>query len=112
MKTRQKPPARKNGQTSRQQRNELVKAFERSGLSGVAFARKHGVPNSTFSLWRRQARSTQCQARFVELEVTAPKPSGPIVVQFGSGVQVHLQCPEQIPLIAQLIGAYQSCQPC
>jgi transposase-like protein len=41
---------------SREHREALLDAFETSGLSGVAFARHHGVTYPTFATWMQKRR--------------------------------------------------------
>ena len=38
------------------QRQELLDAFDRSGLTAMAFARGHGVCYQTFIAWQRKRR--------------------------------------------------------
>jgi hypothetical protein len=40
------------GRTSPEKRDAFFAAFDRSGMSGAAFARVHGVRYSTFAHWR------------------------------------------------------------
>jgi transposase-like protein len=40
------------------QRGELLEAFDRSGLSAMAFSRQHGVSYQTFIAWLRKRRQS------------------------------------------------------
>ena len=42
---------------SAEQRDHLLDLFEQSGMTGKAFAAKHGVKYSTFALWRKRRRN-------------------------------------------------------
>lgn len=73
-------------------------AFAASGLSGAAFVRQSGLPQSTFDLWRSEARRRRRVSRrvpresatpgFARVEVVGPSaPSGiTLVVRSGPGV--------------------------
>ena len=50
---RKKKSHRPKRQTA-QERQEWIRAFQQSGLSRAAFARKHSLNYSTFSLWLKQ----------------------------------------------------------
>jgi transposase-like protein len=54
------------------QRAQLLAAFERSGLSGAAFARQHGIHYTTFCGWRQ--RQAKARPAFVQVELAAPQP--------------------------------------
>ena len=41
---------------TREQRERVLDLFEKSGMSGKAFAEKYGIKYPTFALWRRQQR--------------------------------------------------------
>jgi hypothetical protein len=67
--------------TSREQWQERIRRFEASGLSGAAYARKHGIAPGTLSWWRwklrpegqspRRRRRRWRAAEFVELSASA-----------------------------------------
>ena len=44
---------------TRKQRERVLELFEKSGMSGKAFAQKYGIKYPTFALWRRQQRKRQ-----------------------------------------------------
>ncbi len=71
--------------TTPERRAELLLAYEASGLSGAAFARREGIAYPTFATWvqRRAAGTTQAPAkpppanrpvRFTELRLAARSP--------------------------------------
>ncbi|MFT5466901.1 MAG: transposase-like protein [Verrucomicrobiales bacterium] len=47
--------ARGHVRTSREEREAILDEFDRSGISGAAFAKLHGIAYSTFAHWRRSA---------------------------------------------------------
>jgi hypothetical protein len=63
------------GRTSPEQRDALLSAFDRSGMSGAAFARLHGIRYSTFAHWRQTRKQQRKSAEdsptaiFEEIEV-------------------------------------------
>ena len=73
---------------STRRRDEIIAAYQASGLTQVAFARREGIKYSTFTAWlqgRRRAAQSTCAVpspplRFVEASV----PAG------GSGLEVTL----------------------
>ena len=96
--------------TNPAERAELLDAFERSGLSGAAFARKHGIRYGTFDVWRRQRR--KADPGFVQVEVAPAQRSVDLVIEFGTGARLRLATAEQVALAAQLLQALNSRQPC
>jgi len=75
--------------------------FARSGLSAAAFVRQTGVPQSTFDLWRSEARQRRVKRRparkpsrpsgFARVEVVRPpSPSGITLVRSPAGVVAEL----------------------
>jgi len=99
------------------QRAQLLAAFERSGLSGAAFARQQGIHYTTFCGWRyRQAKAGPA---FVQVELSASEPpSEPaascaqLVIELGPVARVRLTSPSQIALAAQLLKTLDSRLPC
>jgi transposase-like protein len=53
---RSRPRHRPYHRWSAEERGRYLDAFQRSGLSGVAFCREMDVPLATFALWKRDAR--------------------------------------------------------
>ena len=90
---------------------ELVREFERSGLSGPRFAELAGVKYPTFATWRRRhgaqgpARE-QCKPVF--LEVTTARTAtaaAALEIALTGGAQVILDDAQQVPLLAVLLKA-------
>lgn len=106
---------------------DLVREFERSGLSGPRFAAMAGIKYQTFATWRRKhgvravARQQQ-PARSVTLleavvsacqsEPAGARGAGELLIELPAGAQMRLQSAAQIPLAAQLIQALQQTLPC
>lgn len=102
---------------------ELVREFERSGLSGPRFAEIAGVKYQTFAAWRRKhgklpptrqpgAPSVQPPAAASWLEATV-EPAGetPVTVRLPGGATMELSHPCQAVLAAQLLKAIAA-TPC
>jgi transposase-like protein len=72
-----------------QQRMELVEAYQRSGLTQAAFARREGVIYSTFAGWvhrssaRKPRQGTDAPVRFAEVNLSA-------VTGLGAALEVRL----------------------
>ena len=106
--------------TPPEQREALLDEFERSGMSGAAFAQHCGIKYPTFMAWR-QARAR----RQVPTEEAAPKlglaelviglgagvpgPQGAegMPVELPGGVRLYLRGPQDAPLAAALLAALQ-----
>lgn len=88
--------------TSRSRRRQLLAAFERSGLTAVAFARQHGIAYTTFCSWRRRRPAKPAMA-FAEVELLRPATPEPMVVELGPQARVRLSSPAQLDLAAGLI---------
>lgn len=100
-----------------EQQVELVREYERSGLSGPKFAEIAGVKYQTFAAWRRRhgtlpptrqpgAPSVQPPAAASWLEATV-EPAGEtsIVVRLPGGATMELSHPGQAALAAELLKA-------
>ena len=62
---------------SRSQINQLLRAQEGSGLTQAAFARKRGIPLSTFTNWRRKfGKVPEPPEQFIPVKIN-PEPSAP-----------------------------------
>jgi hypothetical protein len=95
---------------------ELVREFERSGLSGPRFAAMAGVKYQTFATWRRKHGSLPAQRK----RPVAPQTGGAwmeavlapaqdtLVVRLPGGASVEVTHRSQAVLAAQLIHALRS----
>jgi transposase-like protein len=99
--------------TNPAERADHLDAFERSGLSAAAFARKLGIRPGTFDAWRRQRRTAARAApSFVQVEVAPAQGAVDLVIEFGSVARLHLASAAQVALAAQLLQALNSRRPC
>jgi hypothetical protein len=95
---------------------ELVREFERSGLSGPRFAALAGLKYQTFVGWRRRhglqpaqrRRSIAPQAGGAWMEAVLTPAEGTLVVRLAGGASVEVTHRSQAVLAAQLIQALRS----
>jgi transposase-like protein len=45
-----------------ERREAILDEFERSGMSGIAFARHHGIKYQTFAAWRKRRKNAPTEA--------------------------------------------------
>lgn len=101
-----------------EKRAEILREFDRSGASGVEFARIIGVKYPTFAGWirrrgartagaRRRGRPKKEPVRFVEA-TTPGSPTEPVMVELPRGVPVQVSSAGQIPLVHELLGSLES----
>ena len=100
---------------------ELVREFERSGLSGPRFAAMAGLKYQTFATWRRKHGTSPTTRRRsseppsglgVWMEAVVEPGGGPtLTVMLPGGASVSVRHPSQASLAAQLIKALASL-PC
>ena len=97
-------------------RDQVVDAFEQSGMTAAAFARQCGVKYQTFVTWiakRRESAgepngkpaSTRSEPKFLLAEIRAEEPVVSLQVTLPNGAVVHASCREQLPLLAELLRA-------
>ncbi len=89
--------------TTAQQRAQLLAAFDRSGLSAAAFARKHQISYTTFCGWRQRRDKTRTPD-FVQVELPEPGASGDLIVEIGADIRLRISSASQIALAAALLG--------
>ena len=111
MKQNRVSPRRRAARTNAVQRAQLLAVFDRSGLSGADFARRHGVHYTTFSGWRRRRDRAQTSPAFVQVELAAPTPASEVVIEMGAA-RVRLVSMGQVPLAARLLQLLQEGPPC
>ena len=97
--------------TPREKREQILDEYERSGMSGAAFAALVGVKYPTLASWIQQRRRNGAAAtvRWVEAvpahEVTAPTTSGSLRVQIGAAVWLEVSNVEQASWAGQMLRA-------
>ena len=100
-------------------RAEILREFDRSGASGVEFARMIGVKYPTFAGWlrqrapraagaRRRGRPKKEPVQFVEATIPC-RPTEPLVVELPRSVRVRITAAGQIPLLLELLRSLESC---
>ena len=101
------------------QRQELLNAFDRSGMSAMAFARHHGICYQTFIAWQRKRReqsvvpSTHAGPAFAEVLVTDRQPACPgaalrVILPCGSTIEIGSRA--ALPLVIELLSTLR--RPC
>lgn len=92
-----------------ERREAILDEFERSGMSGVAFARHHGIKYQTFAAWRqrRKKASTVSSARksaFVLVKPPREVPAGQgLEIELGGGARLWIRSRADVDLAAELI---------
>jgi hypothetical protein len=104
-------PRRRTARTDAAQRAQLLAAFDRSGLSAADFARRQGVPYTTFCGWRQRRDRGPSSPAFVQVELTPPPPSAELVLEVGPA-RLRVVSPAQLPLAAGLLQLLQEGRPC
>lgn len=102
---------------SREQRQDLLEAFDRSGLSAMSFSRQHGISYQTFIAWLRKRREcgdllpTESPA-FAEvmLQPSSQASSVGLRILLSCGTVIELSCRSALPLAAELITTLR--RPC
>ena len=115
--------------TSRQRREAILDDFEQSAISGVAYARRHGINYQTFANWiqkRRRARGDYDKGKpaeeesatgggmeltLAEVRVEAPAPPEPAIglrVELPGGASLVIEEATQTELAARLIRQLSS----
>ena len=89
--------------TPASRRAQLLAAFDRSGLSAAAFARRHGIGYSTLCAWRHRRAKTRPSPAFVQVEVSEPIAPGELVIELGGQARVRVTSERQIELAVRLI---------
>jgi len=105
--------------TPAEKREEILREFDRSGASGVEFARLIGVKYPTFAGWirrrgsgaagaRRRGRPKKEPMQFVEATIPG-RPAEPVVVELPREVRVRITAAGQIPLVLELLRSLETC---
>ena len=92
-----------------ERREAILDEFERSGMSGIAFARHHGINYQTFAAWRQRRKKvpTVAPARkgaFVLVETPSEILSGQgLEIELGGGARLWIRSRADVGLAAELI---------
>jgi transposase-like protein len=102
---------------SPEQRQDLLEAFDRSGLSAMSFSRQHGVSYQTFIAWVRKRRESgdalpPDTPAFAEVMMQQPSrdPSAGLRILLPCGTVIEIPCRSALPLAAELITTLR--RPC
>ena len=94
-------------------REAILDEFERSGMTGAAFAERYGINYQTFASWRQKRKKARVAAseepaRFLLVETTEgdPSPSSEALeVELSDGTRLHIRTCEEAALAAELLRA-------
>ena len=101
-----------------EKQERILDEFERSGMSGIAFAELIGVKYPTFASWRRRrdrsrprrprtGRSREDSVRFVEAQPA--ESSTALEVDLPGSARLRIVDRSQIPLVIELLRGLVSC---
>ncbi len=97
---------------AQQYKNEVLAAYESSGMSGPAFAEHCGLKYPTFASWvskrrreKNQGSSPEDHQQFVVAEFGGSAETEGIVVELPGGTSVRLADASQVVVLAALIKA-------
>jgi transposase-like protein len=93
--------------TPRSEREAQVKAYEQSGLTQKAFARREGIKFPTFVSWLQELRRREAQPKVNFTELTAPAammaPSAALEVQLPDGTTLRGSNAEELVRLLRLL---------
>jgi hypothetical protein len=102
---------------SREQGQDLLEAFDRSGLSAMSFSRQHCVSYQTFIAWVRKRREcgdalSPNATAFAEMMLQQPShnPSTGLRILLPRGTVIEIPNRSALPLAAELITTLR--RPC
>lgn len=109
-----------------EQRAAILKAFDDSALSAMAFCRQHGLLYSTFANWIQKRRKDAVAATeassplekpvfaevLVEDRKAVPEPPLPLRVTLRSGASFEISSSSQMPLVVELIQLLSGPRSC
>lgn len=91
-------------------RDQLLAAFDRSGLTAAAFARQQGIAYTTFCGWRQ--RRVKVSAGFVEVELPTCAAPVELTVELGELARIRITYTDQIKGVARLLQALNAPASC
>ena len=99
------------------QRQDLLDAYDRSGLSAMSFSGQHGVHYQTFIAWLRKRRQNPSATEvagpaFAEifLDGPAPPPAAALRISLPCGAVMEVASRAALPWAAELLAALR--RPC
>jgi hypothetical protein len=93
-------------------RTRLLAAFDRSGLSAAAFARRHGLGYTTFCGWRHRRAKTKAAPAFVEIEVPGSAAAVELLIEVGTHARLRLSSAGQVELAARFLHRFNALAAC
>ncbi len=93
-------------------RNQLLTAFDRSGLSAAAFARQQGIGYTTFCGWRHRRAKTKVSPAFVEVEVPEPSGAVELLIEVGVHARLRISSAAQMELAARFLHHFNALTSC
>ena len=105
-------PLLRRVRTDIRQRAQWLQAFDRSGLSAAAFARKHSLHYTTLCGWLRRRARNKVLPAFVEVKLPARAASAELVIEWGTQARVRVQGMAQVGLAARLLQALEERRTC
>ncbi len=115
--------------TTKEQREAILNAFDKSGLSGPDFARVHEINYQTFASWRQKRRRKQGNHpkapaaskatgesletfTLIEATVEPPQQEDALTLEIGKGARLVITDSSQIPLAVELLNHWQGDPVC
>lgn len=89
--------------TDSAKREQLLAAFDRSGLSAAEFARRHRLNYTTFCGWRGRREQAKGLPGFVQVEVAPPPVPVELLIEVGTMARIRLQSESQVAVAARLL---------
>ena len=93
---------------SNEHKSELLDAYENSGLSGIQFAKIHGLKYPTFISWVRKRKDQQrpgpYPSSFIEVDLDPDaKQESPLHITLPNGARIEVRTSSHIQLAAELL---------
>lgn len=102
-------------QVSPERREAILDEFERSGMTGTAFAKRYGIKYQTFASWRQKRKRNgapipEKSVPFLLIESEENPPRGPgssegLEIELPGGARLRIRSPEEAALAAELLRA-------
>ena len=89
--------------TRAEERETLVQAYEKSGLTQKAFAKQEGVKYTTFVAWVQECRRRRPGPKVGFAELTLPRAAAALEVQLADGTIIRGSNVEEVARLLQLI---------
>ena len=103
-------PHRLGKSPSAKRREQLLAAFDRSGLTAAAFARRHDLHYTTFCGWRR--RRAKASSGFVQVELPPSPAPAEVTVELGAQARMRITSKDQVDLAVRLLQALNTSGSC